>query len=98
MKGIVWGVDRPACGSRLDTLITEYELFWNIKPKKIKQSQQTYEVEFENGDIWRAVVISECARGRKCNISLVDERIPYELIPIIESCTTCPPYHAINYY
>ena len=22
----------------------------------------------------------------------------YELIPIIESCTVCPPYHAINYY
>ena len=85
MKGIVWGLNRPICNGRLNKLITEYELFWNIKLKKIRQSQQTYEVEFENGDIWMAVVIAESARGRKCNISLVDERIPYELIPIIKS-------------
>ena len=54
MKGIVWGLNRPFCDGRLNKLITEYELFWNIKPKKIRQSQQTYEVEFENGDIWMA--------------------------------------------
>ena len=98
MKGIVWGLNRPTCDGRLNKLITEYELFWNIKPKKIRQSQQTYEVEFENGDFWIAVVIAESARGRKCNISLVDERIPYELIPIIKSCTICPPFNAISYY
>ena len=98
MKGIVWGLNRPTCDGRLNKLITEYELFWNIKPKKIRQSQQTYEVEFENGDIWMAVVITESARGRKCNISLVDKRIPYELIPIIKSCTICPPFNAISYY
>lgn len=98
MKGIIWGLDRPACGGRLDTLITEYELYWNIKPKQIRQSSQEYWVEFENGDMWRAVVIAENARGRKCNISLVDERIPYEFMPIIESCTICHPFNAINYY
>ena len=98
MKGIVWGLNRPTCDGRLNKLITEYELFWNIKPKKIRQSQQTYEVEFENGDIWMAVVITESARGRKCNISLVDKRIPYELIPIIKSCTICHPFNAISYY
>ena len=98
MKGIVWGLNRPICNGRLNKLITEYELFWNIKPKKIRQSQQTYEVKFENGDIWMAVVIAESARGRKCNISLVDERILYELIPIIKSCTICPPFNAISYY
>ena len=98
MKGIVWGLNCPTCDGRLNKLITEYELFWNIKPKKIRQSQQTYEVEFENGDIWMAVVIAESAHGRKCNISLVDERIPYELIPIIKSCTICPPFNAISYY
>jgi hypothetical protein len=98
MKGIVWGLDRPTCGGKLDTLITEYELMWNIKPSKIKKSQMEYEVIFENGDIWRAVVATESSRGRKCNISLVDSRIPYEYMPIIECSTTCPPFHAISYY
>ncbi len=98
MKGIVWGLDRPTCGGKLDSLIKDYEFYWNIKPKKIRQSRQEYLVEFENGDIWRAVVIAESARGKKCNISLVDERIPYDMMPIIEACTMCPPFHAINYY
>lgn len=98
MKGIVWGLDRPTCGGRLDTLITEYELYWKIKPRRIKQSQYSYEVEFENGDTWRAVVVGDSSRGRKCNISLVDERIPYDLLPIIECATVCPPYSAITYY
>ena len=98
MKGIVWGLDRPTCDRKLDTLIANYELYWDIKPKKIRQSKLEYEIEFENGDIWRAVVIAENARGRKCNISLVDERIPYEFMPIIKSCTICPPFNAINYY
>ena len=98
MKGIIWGLDRSTRFEKLDTIIADYELYWKIKPKKIRRTELEYEVEFKNGDIWRAVVISECARGRKCNISLVDERIPYELIPIIEGCTVCPPYHAINYY
>ena len=80
MRGIVWGLDRPTCGGKLDTLITEYEVI------------------FENGDIWRAVVATESSRGRKCNISLVDSRIPYEYMPIIECSTTCPPFHAISYY
>ena len=35
MKGIVWGLNRPTCDGRLNKLITEYELFWNIKPKKL---------------------------------------------------------------
>ena len=98
MRGIVWGLDRPTCNDRLDKLITQYEFYWRIKPRRIKQSKQEYEVEFENNDVWRAVVANDSSRGRKCNISLVDERIPYDFIQIIKGCTICPPYHAINYY
>lgn len=98
MKGIVWGLDRPTCSGRLDTLITEYELYWKIKPKRIKQSRCSYAVEFENGDIWEAVAAGNSSRGRKCNISLVDKRIPYDLLLMIKCATVCPPYSAITYY
>ena len=99
MKGIVWGLDRLTCGAKMDSIIQEYELYWNIKPLEIKHSLNEYRVIFENNDIWQAVVASDKARGRKCNISLVDSNIPDDFVTtIIRSCTICPPYHAISYF
>ena len=98
MKGIIWGLDRSTCFEKLDTIIADYELYWKIKPKRIRRSKLEYEVEFKNDDIWWAIAIKESARGRRCNISLIDERIPHELMPIIKGCTTCPPFNAISYY
>lgn len=98
MKGLIWGLDRPTCDGKLDSLIADYSLYWNIKPIKIKKSRFEYTVMFENKDIWRAVVATDAARGNRCNISLVDKRISHDFLPIIKNSTSCPPFHSISYY
>lgn len=99
MRGIIWGVDRGSCGRKLEALIKDYELYWNIKTFEIKETRDRVRVKFENGDIWEAYVAHESnSCGKRCNVSLIDSDIDADLIHGIQTCTICPPYGAISYY
>ena len=99
MRGVIWGADRDACGRRLERLIKDYELYWEAKPLEIKETRDKIWVKFEYGDVWEACVAHESnSCGKRCNVSLIDSDIDIELMNRIETCTTCPPYHAIVYF
>lgn len=98
MKGAVWGATMERARMKLWEIVEEYELIGIKTIKRVNNSSSTW-VEFENGDIWRAVRSFESSRGIKVNVSYVDYTIPKDFVNVvIEHCTVAPPFQAINYY
>ena len=98
MKGVVWGATSQTANDKLDQIIKDYRLY-RIKPKTIRKSKNGYSVEFENGDIWRAIKACESTRGIRTNVSYIDRMIsPMFVDEIIKPCTTACPFQAFHYY
>jgi hypothetical protein len=58
-----------------------------------------YELTYDNGDYWKMVKATESARGNKCNISYIDNEIPFDIIhDIVKPCTKAGPYQAFKYF
>ena len=99
MKGIVFGKKQEKAITKLNKIISDYEMYWNVKPINIRESRNEYSVTFSNGDTWQAVKFSENQRGRKGNIILLDEEIDSEnKITIAHCCCHNRPYGAVMYY
>ena len=99
MKGIVWGLTFDSAVSKLEEIEAYYKRYYTARPTRRIRSKYEYIIEYDNGDIWRAVSARESSRGMKCNVSYIDARISEEFINcVIKPCTIAGPYHAINYY
>ena len=74
MIGIVWGSTQGRAIKKLEEIRKNY-LSYHINITRVGRDF----FESENGDIWRAVVADNSARGYRCNISYIDELIPNEV-------------------
>lgn len=98
MKGIVWGNRWISAVNQLDKIAIKYE-YLHIKPVQIIKTKTEYTITYENGDNWRAIRGNTNSRGYKCNISYIDREIADDIVDtIIKPCTTCFPYHGVEYY
>jgi hypothetical protein len=98
MIGIVWGANEQNAKEQLNKIIEGYA-YVNVPPESIQESCISKSIVFTNGDIWRAIVAYENARGYRANISYIDRQISQYLIDmVIKPITTYPPFQAISYY
>lgn len=94
MIGIVWGSTQGKAIKKLEGIRKDY-LFEHLNIVRVGRDF----FEAENGDIWRAIVANESARGYRCNISYIDELIPNEVRnDLIAPATSAYPYQATHYY
>lgn len=94
MKGIIWGNTEQIAIDKLNKMVEAYQRLGFSVVKKTK-----LDCSFSNGDTWRACRCSDNERGRKCNISYIDEAIPKDKVEtIILHSTTAYPYQATHYY
>ena len=100
MRGIVFGTTLDVARDKLNLMSTEYEKFWKVEIERIISSRHEYKMIFSNGDIWQcAEAIGANCCGRRCNIALVDRKIPREVVEtIIRPCLVRYPYGALGYY
>ena len=99
MRGVIFGATAEKARKKLDTLIEEYQKYWDIAPARIITNCSTYKVQFTNGDIWDAVGCTESNfRGRKANVILIDYDISLENKHRISYCLVNYPYGAIGYF
>lgn len=99
MKGIIWYKnDREKAYEQLEKIAENYKRM-NISNTRIIRSNFDSFAEFENGDNWKIVKVSEAGRGNCCNVSYVERNIDYELYRnIISPCTKSLPYTAIHFW
>jgi len=98
MRGIIFYKNQENGRYQLQRIIKDYEDL-NIETVKIKTSNNYDEVEFENGDFWKAVPFSFDSRGQRCNIAYVEWNITKEEIyTVIEPMLTLKPYNAIHIF
>lgn len=98
MKGLVWGLTFNDGLLQMQEIEQSY-LFLGYSIVKKISGNQSYQVTFDNGDIWTVVRSVESARGYRANISYVDIRISQEFIEtVIRHSTYLPPYNAIHYF
>lgn len=98
MKGLIFGATKIRAEQRMEKLIQDYKNYWNIEPEKIRKSSNEYSVIFTNGDYWQAAVLSDCSRGRRANVILVDKNVSIQDIMIAEHCLVNKPYGSLSYY
>ena len=99
MRGIVWGLTMEAAVKKLEEIENDYDKYDTAKVLTKRKSSSVYELLYTNGDYWIACRASESARGHKCNISYVDDRIDIDFVQdVIRHCTCLGPYQAYRYY
>lgn len=99
MRGIVFGSTLDVARDRLNRMSADYERFWNVEIERIISSRHEYKMIFSNGDVWEAVELNKYnGCGKRCNIALIDFKIPKEERWRAEVCVVKRPYGAIGYY
>ena len=99
MRGVIFGATIEKARRKFDTLIEEYQKYWDIAPARIITNCSTCKVQFTNGDIWDAVGCTESNfRGRKANVILIDYDISLEDKDRIRYCLVKYPYGTIGYF
>ena len=99
MRGVIFGATIEKARRKLDTLIEEYQKYWDIVPTRVIKNYSTCRVQFANGDIWDAVRCTESnVRGRRANVLLIDYDISLEDKHRISYCLVNYPYGAIGYF
>lgn len=99
MRGVIFGATEEKACKKLDTLIEEYQKYWDIAPVRIIKTRLTYRVQFANGDIWDTAKCTESnVRGKRANVILIDYDIPLEIKEIIGFHLVKYPYGAIGYF
>lgn len=98
MRGIVWTTDFNIGCEKLKQIIQSYKRL-NHFTIELKKTKSEYVAVFGNGDYWRVVRAIEGARGYKCNVSYIDQRISTDFInTIIQPATIAAPWHGFCYF
>lgn len=102
MKGIIWYTNNEVGLQKLENIKNNYQKKGINFIQYTSQKRGTNKDEciiFENGDQWRTCKATDSQRGAACNVSLIENCIPLEIINcIIRPCTKAYPYQAYNYY
>lgn len=100
MKGIVWYNTLERRGMEMmERIEEEYKRYHYANVLTKTCGNRRYELVFDNGDYWKLVKATESARGNKCNISYIDNEIPFDIIhDIVKPCTKAGPYQAFKYF
>lgn len=103
MKGLVWGPTFEIADAKLNDIKQEYLLFNQYSIVKEINGNQRHIIEFNNGDIWKAVNFSESHRGERANISyvhrsLIEEHSSTHINGMIRNCTYAHPWHGFCIY
>lgn len=98
IKGIVWGKTLERALLKLEKIKSDYT-HANIEVIKEQKNQWSHFILFSNGDEWYAVSAAENQRGRRCNVSFIDDMIDTELVnTIIKPITKMPPFSIWQHY
>lgn len=99
MIGIVWGSTYDKAFSQLEKIRDQYLYFTKHKVVYQKFTLNYSLLEFDNGDVWKAMTATDSRRGEACNISYIDIEIDDAIInTIIRPATKRAPYTAIHYF
>ena len=97
IKGIIWCNNIENGLKKLDTIIKDYRLFYNINWREY--SKDSNSIVFSNNDIWEVLTTKHNGYGVRCNISYIDHNIDKEYIEsIIIPATISLPFNGIQYY
>lgn len=101
MKGAVWGPTFKAADDKLNQIKQDY-INYRIPVAKEMKSVQRHIIEFENGDIWKAMNINESHKGEKVSVSYIHHSLmekEYDLArAMIRNCTMAGPWHGFCIY
>lgn len=99
MRGIVWYyTDREVGLSQFLKVIKDYEKMGFHITQAAQGKFNTFAC-FDNGDVWSLAKAGDGAKGRACNVGLIERNTPEEIIhSIIMPCIKLLPYRAYNYY
>ena len=97
VKGIIWCNDIENGLKKLDSIIKDYRLFYNINWREY--SKDSNSIVFSNNDIWEVLTTKHNGYGVRCNISYIDHNIDKEYIEsVIMPATISLPFNGIQYY
>lgn len=99
MKGIVWGLTFERANQKLLDIKAKYE-FMEIPIEKEREGNHVHQIVYANGDIWKAVSVSEAARGNRANVAYIERGITEkpELLAVAQRCLMEFPWSAYRYY
>lgn len=99
MRGVVWGLTLDAAVTKLKEIENNYKRYHIAHLVFKMHGKYEYRLEYDNGDIWRAIAARESMLGLRCNISYIDARINKDIVDcIIKPCSIAYPYCASNYF
>ena len=97
IKGIIWCNNIENGLKKLDSIIKDYRLFYNINWREY--SKDSNSIVFSNNDIWEVLTTKHNGYGVRCNISYIDHNIDKEYIEsVIIPATISLPFNGIQYY
>lgn len=98
IKGIVWGKTLERALLQLERIKSDYT-HANIEIIKEQKNHCSHYILFSNGDEWYAVRAVESQRGRRCNVSFIDDMIDTEIVnTVIKPITKMLPFSIWQYY
>ena len=98
IRGIVWGKSLERALSKLEQIKSNYT-YADIEVVKEQKNSWLHYILFSNGDEWYAVKAAESQRGRRCNVSFIDDMIDSEIVnTVIRPITKMPPFSIWQYY
>ena len=98
IRGIVWGKSLERALSKLEQIKSNYT-YADIEVVKEQKNHLSHCILFSNGDEWYAVRAAESQRGRRCNVSFIDDMIDTEIVnTVIRPITKMPPFSMWQYY
>ena len=98
IRGIVYGESTLSAKQQLKDIIFNYECL-GIYIKRKRESLRSLEIEFENGDFWRALKATENCRGMSCNVAYIEHTIAKEVVwNVIKPTIKSLPFQAYEYF
>lgn len=100
MKIIVWYDNYENGLQKMENIISSYgACLHTVKTKIISNINKTVQIKFSNGDTLKVVPARKSFKGFKCNISIVERSIPFEIFDtIIEPCTMSYPIRGFDFF
>ena len=103
MKGLVWGPTFEIADAKLNAIKQDYISFNRHSITREINGNHRHIIEFDNGDIWKAINFSESHRMERANISyvhrsLIEDENSGHIPGMIRNCTYAYPWHGFCLY
>lgn len=98
MTGIVFGNTFERAEIQLNKIAQDYKMC-HIFIEQLRKRNNSLEIIFDNGDIWRARAASESIRGIRCNVAYIDKTIPLKFAnEVIKPLISAYPFQAYKIF